>query len=74
MGCPGENKNLLTFYCAARRLHIGKTSVEELNKLKQETNVNKIFGALSLGEIGTTLKGGYPLFHNATMVCCYWND
>jgi hypothetical protein len=74
MGGPGENKSLLTFYCAGRRHHIGKTSVEELNKLKQETNVNKIFGALSLGEIGATLKGGYPLFHNATLVCCYWND
>jgi len=69
-----KEKNLVTFYCAGRRLHIGDKAGEELQTLAGHTQANRIVGALSLGEIGSSIQGGYPLFHNATIVCTFWED
>ena len=61
---------LLTFYCAGRRMHLGETgAAAELRELQQQLPERQVFGALSLGEIGSSQRGGYPLFHNATLVC-----
>jgi hypothetical protein len=65
---------LLLFYCAGRRLHLGlETATGELRQLSQLTGATPIAGALSLGEIGSSLQWGYPLFHNATLVASRWN-
>jgi len=60
----------LNFYCAGRRLHLGaEAAATELKQLQSALGVSQLFGALSLGEIGSSQRGGYPLFHNATLVC-----
>jgi hypothetical protein len=65
-----EGGDILNFYCAGRRLHLGESAAQsELKQLQQELNT-ELFGALSLGEIGSSQQGGYPLFHNAAIVCC----
>ena len=57
----------LIFYCTGRFMHLGdQGSTNELEVLNQVTG--PCHGALSLGEIGTTGKDQYPLFHNATIV------
>ena len=61
--------NLLLFYCAGRRMQLGDDAVKEVRKLVMAAGASKLAGALSLGEIGSTTPGGYPLFHNATLVC-----
>lgn len=66
---PEGTGNLLTFYCAGRRLHMGEKAEEELSMVRQMNKGEHLFGALSLGEIGSQKKGGYPLFHNAALVC-----
>jgi hypothetical protein len=67
---PGlEDGSLLGFYCAGRRMHLGPASVDELAVLQAGTHAGTLGGALSLGEIGSTTLGGYPMFHNATLVC-----
>ncbi|NTV68947.1 MAG: histidine kinase [Azonexaceae bacterium] len=63
---------LLTFYCAGRRMHLGADAEKELIALRDETAVGEMGGALSLGEIGSTVRWGYPMFHNATLVCSPW--
>lgn len=65
-----ENKQgLLLFYCAGRRLHFGVEAAEdELSLLRKKLDNKHLFGALSLGEIGSSRRGGYPLFHNACLV------
>jgi len=63
---------LLTFYCAGRRMHLGQAAESELAALHAETGVAEMAGALSLGEIGSTVRWGYPMFHNATLVCTPW--
>ena len=63
---------LLTFYCAGRRMHLGEAAESELAALLAGTGVGKMAGALSLGEIGSTTRWGYPMFHNATLVCTPW--
>lgn len=71
-GSPAEQE-LLLFYCAGRRLHLGIEAAEgELRLLAQHTRAQQIAGALSLGEIGGSTQWGYPLFHNATLVASYW--
>lgn len=65
-------RDMLTFYCAGRRLHLGEQAVRELAELAGETAAGAQGGALSLGEIGSSVEWGYPLFHNATLVCCAW--
>lgn len=66
--------NLLTFYCAGRRLHMGAQASEETHYLQDLLSGSNVVGALSLGEIGSSTKDGYPLFHNATLVCTAWGD
>lgn len=68
---PGR-RSLVTFYCAGRRLQLGEGAVVELQALQQRTDAAQLAGALSLGELGSTTVGGYPLFHNATLVCTPW--
>ena len=66
---------LLLFYCAGRRLHLGlDAATGELHQFTQLTQAAPIAGALSLGEIGSSLQWGYPLFHNATLVSARWNN
>ncbi len=64
---PGDH--LLTFYCAGRRMHLGEAAEGELAELLAATGASGLGGALSLGEIGSTTRQGYPMFHNATLVC-----
>ncbi len=63
----GGPENML-FYCAGRRMHLANAADDELRDFQQRTGQNVFAGALSLGEIGSSHKGGYPLFHNATLV------
>jgi len=69
-GQPGQD--LLTFYCAGRRMHLGAAAESELADLHAGAGVQEMAGALSLGEIGSTVRWGYPMFHNATLVCTPW--
>jgi len=65
---------LLLFYCAGRRMHLGvDTATGEVRQFNQLTQAATVAGALSLGEIGSSLQGGYPLFHNATLVATHWD-
>ena len=63
---------LLTFYCAARRIHLDGDTLKELTNLKSCTGATKLVGALSLGEIGSRRIWGYPMFHSAALVCGSW--
>lgn len=65
---------LLVFYCAGRRMQMGDAAMAELRKLGASAGSAVIAGALSLGEIGSTNDGGYPLFHNATLVSTPWRQ
>ncbi|MHB0916946.1 MAG: FIST signal transduction protein [Thiobacillus sp.] len=70
---PQAGRELLLFYCAGRRLHLGIRAAEnELSAFAQRTQAAQVAGALSLGEIGGSTKWGYPLFHNATLVASRW--
>ncbi|MCU7843404.1 MAG: FIST C-terminal domain-containing protein [Candidatus Thiodiazotropha sp. (ex Monitilora ramsayi)] len=67
---PDTTSSMLIFYCAGRRLHLGEgAAADELCELQRAISNDQVFGALSLGEIGSSQRGGYPLFHNATLVC-----
>lgn len=62
-------RELLLFFCAGRHLHLGtEAATNELHGLIERTRVARLAGARSLGEIGPSTIGGYPLFHNATLV------
>jgi hypothetical protein len=68
-----EDTELLLFYCAGRRLHLGiPMATTELEVFAELTHASQIAGALSLGEIGGSTVRGYPLFHNATLVASRW--
>lgn len=68
-------RELLLFYCAGRRLHLGLDAArEELAALQRRLEAGAIAGALSLGEIGSSAKWAYPLFHNATLVASLWRE
>jgi len=43
-----------------------------LASLRPGLRAGTIAGALSLGEIGSSMERGYPLFHNATLVVSRW--
>ncbi len=58
----------LFFYCAGRRMHLSSAASEELSQLASVLPDEPLLGALTLGEIGNSAFGGYPLFHNATLV------
>ena len=64
--------NLLLFYCAGRRMHLGLSAMDELSALAARTEAACIGGALSIGEIGSLRRGGYPMFHNASLVAMPW--
>lgn len=67
------DEQLMLFYCAGRRLHLGvEAATSEIAELAQRTRAAQLAGALSLGEIGSSGPGGYPLFHNATLVGTCW--
>jgi hypothetical protein len=67
------DSELLLFYCAGRRLHLGiPMATTELEAFAGLTHASQIAGALSLGEIGGSTVQGYPLFHNATLVASRW--
>lgn len=66
------NSPLLAFYCAGRRMHLGDGADRELAALAGRTAAAPLAGALSLGEIGCSKVWGYPMFHNATLVCRPW--
>ncbi len=68
----GAGHDLLTFYCAGRRLHLGAAARPELEQLRRRSGSARVIGALSLGEIGSLGEGNYPMFHNATLVCRPW--
>ena len=48
-------------------------TLTELAALQTQTGAAALGGALSLGEIGSTSTWGYPMFHNATLVCTPWH-
>ncbi|MBS1190251.1 MAG: hypothetical protein H6R10_2043 [Rhodocyclaceae bacterium] len=71
VGLNGDiaGRELLLFYCAGRNMHLGNAAAtHELAGLVRLTGVSRLAGAKSLGEIGPSTVGGYPLFHNATLV------
>ncbi|MDH5183239.1 MAG: FIST C-terminal domain-containing protein [Gammaproteobacteria bacterium] len=65
---PLETDNILSFYCAGRRMQLEDKAQLELDTLNNLLPAKILYGALSLGEIGSLTPGGYPLFHNATLV------
>lgn len=66
---------LLLFYCAGRRLHLGEqAATDELRGFNNATKAGAMAGALALGEIGGSTLWGYPLFHNATLVTAEWGS
>lgn len=64
--------DLLTFYCAGRRIHLAGGAEAEVAELRKRTGSAFQTGALSLGEIGHCLQWGYPCFHNGALVCSRW--
>lgn len=71
---PQLGKQLLLFYCAGRRMHLGADAEGELADVKSASAAALVGGALSLGEIGSTSRWGYPMFHNATLICAAWEN
>lgn len=58
----------LLFACAGRCLHLGPAAaLAEIAGLQQRLPERPLFGAVSLGEIGST-PSGYPLFHNGALI------
>lgn len=73
MNGSSTGKELLLFYCAGRRMHLGlEVATTELQEFDKRTAASQVAGALSLGEIGGSTLHGYPLFHNATLVAAHW--
>lgn len=73
MNGDSAGSELLLFYCAGRRMHLGMDrACSELDGFEKTTGAAQIAGALSLGEIGGSTLHGYPLFHNATLVAARW--
>jgi len=73
MNGDSAGKELLLFYCAGRRMHLGiDVATTELQDFDKRTAASQVAGALSLGEIGGSTLHGYPLFHNATLVAAHW--
>lgn len=73
MNGSSTGKELLLFYCAGRRMHLGlEIATTELQEFSKRTAASQVAGALSLGEIGGSTLHGYPLFHNATLVASHW--
>lgn len=66
-------RDLLVFYCAGRRMHLGEGAPAELSALAAQTEVSCLGGALSIGEIGSLRPGAYPMFHNASVAGMVWS-
>ncbi len=64
-----NGQNILTFYCAGRRMHFGEDSAQELADLQAATGAHQLIGALTLGEIDSSHDLNIPRFHNASVVC-----
>lgn len=63
---------VLAFYCAGRLMHLGtEAGSSELAALAEELAPAPLFGALSLGEIGSGQRH-YPAYHNAMIVALPW--
>ncbi len=63
----GKPQSGITFYCAGRRMHLGEAAVQnELTTLQQ--SAGDLYGALTLGEIGSASGSGYPVLHNACLL------
>lgn len=72
-GTSLEGADLLLFYCAGRRLHLGiDAACAEITALRRRSGAAHVVGALSLGEIGAVEGWEYPLFHNAALVVSRW--
>jgi hypothetical protein len=69
-----SRRHLLAFYCAGRRQHLGEAAQAELAELARLSAVGSMSGALTLGEIGSTERWGYPAFHNAALLCTLWPE
>lgn len=69
-----SQRHLLTFYCAGRRMHMGEAAQTELAELARQSDAGSMCGAVTLGEIGSTERWGYPAFHNAAVVCTLWPE
>jgi len=66
-------QELLLFYCAGRRMHLGlEQATRELGEFAAGAQAAQVAGALSLGEIGGSTLHGYPLFHNAALIVMRW--
>lgn len=63
----------LVWYCAGRKLHLGEAAQNELSALQARLRPVQLVGGVSLGEIGSTRAGGYPLFHNAAVSLLPWS-
>jgi hypothetical protein len=73
LGGAGDERELLLFYCAGRRLYLGVPAAEEeIGGLRARARAARIAGALSLGEIGATREWAYPVFHNAALLAARW--
>lgn len=68
----GSKEEVMLFYCAGRRMHMGEAAAGELNSIVSASHAKSVIGALSLGEIGSFRAGAYPQFHNATVVALPW--
>jgi hypothetical protein len=70
----GSTDDVLLFYCAGRRLHVGiEAACGEIADLRRRSGASQVAGALSLGEIGAGARWDYPLFHNAALVASRWS-
>lgn len=72
LGDPARGQDTLLFYCAGRRMHLGAAVSDELAQLRDQLHTPVLAGALSLGEVGNADAWGYPMFHNAALVCTVW--
>ena len=71
-GQSAAHSSVLAFYCAGRLLHLNEeAAVNELLELERTVSPKPLYGALSLGEIGSD-RQLYPAFHNATIVALPW--
>ncbi len=71
--CAQVRAESLLFYCVGRGMHLGIDGLQrELDLLNSAAG--PCFGALSLGEIGTTGHDQYPLFHNAAVEAVQFSD
>jgi hypothetical protein len=73
MNGQSQAPDLLLFYCAGRRMHLGlDQATVELAEFEHRTGDSQVAGVLTLGEIGSSTVHGYPLFHNAALVATHW--